>query len=151
MALLFEPLLIAPDGSPECFGAKLNQTMAESCKIKLEQAQVIWVKDIFSPVCWSPGIFGPRSRLAKGAILYTDYESARIAMIRAHSLVLLLLNIRMQCIIRDFHNDPSTRYTRVPAACNPADGPSRMSLVTISASASCSGGSARLSRGLPTR
>ena len=124
-------LMISPNGFAECFGAELDQATVDSWKSKLEQTQVIGQAELFPLLLarktWAKTLKGRR------VIYFIDNESARIAMVRAYSPVIPSLKIIMQCIAWDLHNDCSPWYARVPTACNPADGPSRMSLDTVPA------------------
>ena len=124
--------VLLEEGRPAlCFGAVVGTETSDSWKTRSTQTQVIGQAELFplivARLTW-------KERLANRRVIYfIDNESARIAMIRAYSPVLASLKLIMQCVCWDLDNSSTAWYARVPTACNPADGPSRMTMADLPA------------------
>ena len=122
-------VLIDPVGECQCFGAVLGPEVVDAWKSKTDQVQVIGQAEIF-PALVARLTWALRLRNRR-VIYFIDNEAARLGLIKAYSPVLASLRLIVQCLEWDFKNASSPWYARVPTACNPADGPSRMNLETV--------------------
>ena len=119
-------MLFVDGQAPEIFGCVLAHEDIEEWKVKVDQRQVIGQSEILpvlvAKLTWSEKLKDRR------VLFFVDNESAKIALIRAYSLVVASLKMVMESAAWDHHNNCGSWYSRVPTVCNIADELSRMTV-----------------------
>ena len=119
-------VIVTPEGVVECFGAMLNEETIKAWKKRAEQFQVIGQAELYpiyiSKLTWANLLKGKR------VLYFVDNESARLALVKAYSPVILSLEIIVRCQMFDYEMETNSWYARVPTASNIGDAPSRMTV-----------------------